>query len=43
MPMDASFKLRGLGPGVGVEQPMAVQCDAGFYKAKPKGFGLGAE
>ena len=42
MPMDAPFELGGLGPGVGVKQPMAVQRDAGFYKAKPKRLGLSA-
>ena len=40
MPMDAFFELRGLGPGVGVQEPMAVQCDASLYKAEPKWLGF---
>ena len=43
MPMDAFFELRGLGPRVGVQEPMAVQFDAGLYKAKPKWLGFCAK
>ena len=43
MPMNASFELRGLGPGVGIQQPMAVQRDAGLHKAKPKRLGFRAK
>lgn len=43
MPMDALFELRGLGPGVGVQEPMTVQFDAGLCKAKPKWLGFCAK
>ena len=43
VPVDAPFELRSLGPGVGIEQPMAVQRDAGFHKAKPKRLGFCAK
>ena len=41
--MNAPFELGGLGPGVGIEQPMAVQRDAGFHKAKPERLGFCAK
>ena len=43
MSMNAPFELTGLGPGVGIEQPMAVQFDAAFCKAKPKRLGFSAK
>ena len=43
VPVNPFFDLGGLGPGVWVQQPMAVQHDAGFYKAKPKRLGFSAE
>ena len=43
MPVNASFELRGFGPRVGVEEPMAVQCDASLHQAKPKRLGFRAK
>ena len=43
MPVNASFELRGLRPGIGIEQPMAVQCDASLHQAKPKRLGFRAK
>ena len=40
MAMDASFELSRFGPGVGVEQPVALQRDAGLCEALPKWLGF---
>ena len=40
MPMNPAFKLRGLGPRVGVEEPVGVERDARLGQTLPKRFGL---
>ena len=40
MAMDAPFELSRFGPGVGVEQPVALQRDAGLCEALPKWLGF---